>query len=584
MKKFPFILFLFAAISLSAQTTYTVSSPDDDGTGTLRNMLSNIASGDIITIPADYVITLQSPIEIAKPVTINGQNVTIKTVTPGLSSYRLFVLGNASGSTAINIGFSGIKFQGGDVRLNSDVTAPAPSWGGAILILKRVNLTMNTCEVNDSKAVRGGAICVIDGVGFSSHINNCRFSGNNASEYAGALYFNRSQSAGSSAGETVVTNTVFEGNISALASAVKINVPAKFVSCLFKSNQAPVTTATTASGSGAFVVDDNPNLSTRLESCAFIDNFSGSNDATKNNDGGSAFIANSASTTFFFTNCTFYGNTGSRGAIYLRFGKVFFVNNTVAGNIGYASSTTTSGGMTGGTRSESGIQVTHYNNIFAYNYCYVGTDAPVLRDWSVTAHVYFYGQRNLVGNAKYTLSEGTFNVTNPVPFFYDDPQYEDPLFASYTTTTSGLRVPVLDSLTNTIALAADGDATGKALSKALIADPEIEALIPLTDMRGLTRSTNAPSLGSYEYNVISAIREIASNSNTFIANNMVNDVLILKNNLEIKRMSILNMEGKVICSVIKPEAIISIKVPAGLYLAHFETATGVTTEKLIVKQ
>lgn len=576
------ILFVFASIFLHAQTTYTVSSPDDDGTGTLRNILSNIASGDIVTIPADYVITLQSPIEIGKHVTINGQNVTIKTAQPGVSTYRLFVLGNASASTIYNIGFSGIKFQGGDVRLNSDVTSPSPSYGGAMLILKRVNLTLNNCEVTDSKAVRGGAICVIDGVGFSSHIENCKFSGNNASEYAGALYFNRSQNADNVAGETVVINTVFEGNISALASAVKINVPSRFLNCLFYRNEAPVATGATSAGCGAFVVDDNPNSNVRLESCAFINNFSGSNDPTKNNDGGSAFIANSASTTFFFTNCTFYGNVGSRGTIYLRYGKVFFVNNTVAGNIGYASSGTTSGGMTGGTRTDADIQVTHYNNIFAYNYFYTGTDAPTLRDWSVTSKVYFYGQRNLVGNAKYTASEGTLQTTNPVAFFYDDPQYEDPLFAAYTINASGLRVPVLDPVTNTIALAADGDATGKALTKAMVIDPEIVALIPEKDQRGFTRTTT-PSLGSYEYNGPSAIGDVAAIANTFIAGNTVSDYLILKNNLEVSRMSIINMAGKTVYSATSPEAVIALKIPTGFYLARFETATGITTEKMIVK-
>lgn len=576
-------LLLFAVLILQAQTTHTVSSSDDDGAGTLRNLISNVASGDIINIPSGYIITLQSPIAIGKHITINGQGSTIKTTEPGVSTYRLFVLGSASGSTIFNIAFNDINFKGGDIRLNTDISGTIPNHGGAMLVLKRVNLTLNNCEFTDSKAVRGGAICVWDGVGFSSHIENCKFIGNRATEYGGAFYFNRSQSVDNVAGESVVINTVFEGNVSAIASAVKMNVPSQFKNCLFRRNEAPVTTGTTSAGCGAFVVDENPNSNVRLESCAFINNFSGSVDPTKNNDGGSAFVANSASTTFFLTNCTFYGNRGSRGTIYLRYGKMFLVNNTIAGNIGYSSSGTTSGGMTGGTRTDANIQVTHYNNIFAYNYFYTVAEPAALRDWSITAKVYFYGEKNLVGNAKYTTSEGTFNVTNPVAFFYDDPQYEDPLFAAYTTNDSGLRVPVLDTETNTIALAANGVATGKALSKATVIDPEIEALIPEKDQRGLTRSTTIPSLGSYEYNILSAIGDVAITANTFIAGNAVSDYLILKNNQAINRMSIFNIAGKAIYSVTKPDAIISIKVPAGLYLARFETATGVTTEKLMVK-
>lgn len=594
MKKITFfILFLFAVVSLSAQTTYTVSSPDDDGAGTLRNILSSIASGDIITIPADYVITLQSPLEIGKHVTINGQGSTIKTAEPGVSTYRLFLLGSASGSTIFNIAFNDIKFQGGDVRLNSDVTVTAPNHGGAMLVLKRVNLTLNNCEFTDSKAGRGGAICVWDGQGFSSHIENCKFSGNNAAEYGGAFYFNKSQSPDNVAGESVVINTVFEGNVSALASSVKVNVPASFQHCLFKENLAPQQ-ATTSAGSGTFLVDDNPDSNVRLESCTFIGNNNGGTNPTIKPDGGSAFVANCPTTTFFITNCTFYNNIGARGAIYLRYGKIFMVNCTIAGNMGYCSSVNlASGGFSGGTRTDGlTIEATLVNNIFAYNYVNSSqlANGTETRDMFVPdTYVKINSDKNIIGAAHYSAS-AKFTNTNPVAFFYDPP-YDDPLFAAYTTTTLArpgttdtlVNVPVYDPETWTVALAVDGYATGTAYSKAMVIDPEIEALIPEKDQRGFIRSTTTPSLGSYEYNGLSAIKEVVATANTFIAGNTVSDYLILKNNLNINRMSVLNIAGKVIYSVTKPEAIISIKVAAGLYLVRFETVTGVTTEKLMVK-
>lgn len=577
-----FILCLFVAVSLSAQTTYTVSSSADDGPGTLRNLITNALPEDIIKIPADFTIVLDSEINIAQHIIIDGQGATVKTVDPGISPYRLFTLGLSSGNTIYNITFNNVKFRGGDVRLNTEGTAP--NHGGAILILKRVNLILSDCEFTESKGSRGGAICVWDGQGFSSQIENCKFSNNIAVEYGGAFFFNKSQSSDNLAGEAVVTNTVFEANTSALGSAVKVNVPAQFKQCLFKENMAPTISGATSAGCGAFVVDDNPNSKVRLESCAFIGNYSGNINPTSNNDGGSAFVANSASTTFFLINCTFYGNIGARGSIYLRYGKMFLVNNTVVGNVGYSSSGTTSGGMTGGTRTDADIQVTHVNNIFAYNYFYTGVEVG-LRDWSITSKVYFYGGNNLVGNAKYTPSEGTFQVTNPVSFFYDpDPQYDDPLFAAYTTTTSGLKVPVLDAGTNTIALSEDGVATGRALSKAAVIDPEIEALIPLTDQRGLTRSTTVPSLGSYEYNVISnTIGNISTPKEAFIVSNPVSGYLILKNNLNINKMSIFNTTGKIVYSENNPSAVIHLNIPSGLYLVRFETFTSISTEKLIIK-
>ena len=581
MKKLSLLfLFVLAALAASAESTFTVSSPEDDGSGTLRQLVAGVAAGDIINIPANMVITLQSPVNVEKSMTINGTDVTIKTTNPGNSTYRLFVLGSATGSSIQNISFNGIKFQGGDVRLNSDVTATAPMHGGVMLILKRVNLTLNDCKFTDSKAVRGGAICTWDGQGFSSHIENCTFTGNSASEYGGAIYFNRSQNTENAAGESVFVNTIFEGNISALASAIKINVPSRFRKCLFKENHGP-DEITTAAGCGAFVCDDAGVANVRLESCAFIGNNSRGTNPNVKHDGGSALVANSMATTFFVTNCTFFNNIGSRGAIYLRYGKMFLVNNTIAGNTGYCSSDMLSGGLSGGTRTDAEISATCVNNIFAYNYAYKATDPAILRDMFVPSKVYIYGENNIIGMAKYTLSEGAFLATKPVEFYYDEPQYEDPLFAQYVNNDAALRIPVMDTETYTLPLAETGVATGKALVKAEVVDPEIEALIPLTDQRGLSRSTTTPSLGAYEYNTISGIKNILEQQERFIAGNRVNDYLILQNNLRIKKINIFDAMGKQIYAQTNPEALISLNIPAGLYIVIFNTAAGASSEKFI---
>lgn len=583
MKKIVLLfLYVLSTVVLSA-ATHIVSSSADDGAGSLRNILANIEADDVVNIPSNYIITLNSPIELGKHVTINGQGATIQTVDPGNSPYRLFVLGSATGSTICNITFNDVVFKGGDVRLNTEGTSP--SFGGAILILKRINLNLNGCEISHSKAVRGGAICVIDGQGFSSRIENCKFQGNQASEYGGAFYFNKSQSAENSAGESIVMHTIFEANNSAIASAVKVNVPARFSNCLFKENMAPyLTTSASTAGSGVFLVDDNPNSNIRLESCAFIGNNNGATNPAVKHDGGSAFVANSATTTFFITNCTFYNNQGARGAIYLRLGKMFLVNNTITGNVGYCSSAgMVSGGMTGGTQTSTGIQVTHVNNIFAYNYFYSGTEAGVLRDWSIPSKVYFLGERNLVGEAKYTPSEGTYQCVNPVPFFYDEPEYEDPLFASYTTNHLGLRVPVLDPVTNTVSLDKNGVATGKALSKEIAIDPEIEALIPLTDQRGQIRSTIAPSLGSYEYNLTSSIEGVVVAEKPFIAINPASEYLMLNRVEEINKIVIFDTTGKTVYTLKEPSAVVELTIPQGLYFVRFETKSSIVAEKLIVK-
>ena len=580
MKKNTLILLvcLFSVTLLSAQSTYTVSSPDDDGTGTLRHFVSNVEAGDIINIPSGYTIVLNSEIAIEKHITINGQGATIKVAEPGVSTHRLFTLGTASGGSILNISLKDLKLQGGDIKLNTE--GSSPNHGGAILIVKRVNLALNNCEITDSKADRGGAIYVGDGVGVSALFEDCLFKGNSASSYGGACAFLKSQSQTDGPGEAVIKNTVFEANTSGGSAAMTMNIPATFTSCIFKDNAS----SGTSRGSCTFQVNDNPSGNVRLNSCTFAGNTTAAIDPEGNADGGIFVAQKGPTTTYFLTNCTFYDNHGGRGTIYLFAGKMFMVNCTITGNVAY-NKNNYAGGFYGTTDATNETKEAIFvNNIFAYNYSMNNSNSQIL-DTYFGAKPVISADKNVIASTR-KANDAPVTITNPVAFFYDDdPSYDDPLFESYTTNRNGHKIPAYDAVTGTVALAANGVATGTGLSKEMVIDPEIEALIPLEDQRGLTRSTTAPSLGSYEYGALTSIdNKVSEKVAPYITTNPATGYLYLNNNDQISRMDIIDLAGRVVVSQVYPDSSISLSnVPNGYYIVRFETPAGVITEKLIVR-
>ena len=266
------------------------------------------------------------------------------------------------------------------------------------------------------------------------------------------------------------------------------------------------------------------------------------------------------------------------------------VNCTLTGNVAYNRSNYGGGFYATTDATVETKEAVLVNNIFAYNYSMAvptGETDTIHRnlDMYFGARPIVYSEKNIIASAR-QADNAPVTIKSPVAFFYDDQDanYDDPLFENYTTNKFGHKIPAYNPETWTVALAENGVATGKALSKDMVIDPEIEALIPEKDQRGVTRSAT-PSLGSYEYQYPNSTDDLLFNKKSvIILSNPVKDMLRINTSLKISRLDIVDLTGKTVFSQRNPNSTVELNhIPAGHYIVRFENETGVTMEKLIVQ-
>jgi predicted outer membrane repeat protein len=173
---------------------YTVTSPLDSGTGSLREALTNATAGDTIVLPANQTITLNSPLpRISKSMVIegNGATLTQSGITPSDSSQLLYI----SGTTTV-VRISRLLFKGGR----------ATDYGGAIYFANG-NLTLESCIFHDnattSTSYGGGAVYTSGAL----TVSGCTFFGNTATTRGGAIF--------RPSGTLTLTGNVFRDNAAA---------------------------------------------------------------------------------------------------------------------------------------------------------------------------------------------------------------------------------------------------------------------------------------------------------------------------------------------------------------------------------
>ncbi len=245
--------------STSFGTTFTVSSANDSGVGSLREQILSASAGDTITFSSSIngqAILLNSQISLNKELVIQGNGVQ-QTILDGSNGINFRLL-----SFSAPCIISGIKFQNG----GGDVTGVTNTglWGGAVNYNfgGSGELEINDCKFVDNKAYLGGAIRVQEG---SISISKTSFVGNESFKFGGAI------------------NTRNSGTVSSTIT-----------NCIFYQN------ATSERG-GAIYSETGNNLT--IANSTFVENSSGK-------DGGGLCGAGSVNTV---TNCIFYNNTGSTG-------------------------------------------------------------------------------------------------------------------------------------------------------------------------------------------------------------------------------------------------------------------------------
>jgi predicted outer membrane repeat protein len=190
---FPLLSLLIAALDAGA-ATLVVTSPADNGTGSLRATVAAAANGDTVTFdPAltGQTITLTSgEIAIKRALTINGLGASNLTIS-GNHFSRIF---NINAVSSIS-----------DLTLANGQTT---SSGGALVFSAPLTLARDVFTGNQA-SVSGGAAASRFGAAFA--ISDCTFSKNTSGLLGGAIYSDGQNN--SIVRSTFTENTVLNGGM-----------------------------------------------------------------------------------------------------------------------------------------------------------------------------------------------------------------------------------------------------------------------------------------------------------------------------------------------------------------------------------
>ena len=167
---------LALAATTGARATITVTSVNDSGPGSLRQAISDAASGETIDFSVVGTITLTSgELQIAKNLTISGPGPTNLTVS-GHNASRVFSLNNVttaiSGLTIVNgrvvtghgagisLNYGSLTLSNCVVSSNTNASAPINNYGGGIANFAGAVTVINCTIANNYAYV--GAGCSMD--------------------------------------------------------------------------------------------------------------------------------------------------------------------------------------------------------------------------------------------------------------------------------------------------------------------------------------------------------------------------------------------------------------------------------------
>ncbi|PKP23441.1 MAG: hypothetical protein CVU06_08260, partial [Bacteroidetes bacterium HGW-Bacteroidetes-22] len=363
MKNFPFrfalvsIALVMRAWQPALAADQVVTTNADNGAGSLRQALTDVSSGGMITFnlsSGNETITITSELQVTKALTIDGANtagsgvsVTVKVVSVGSSLYRVFSVNAGGLANMVNI--QDMTLQGGH-----------SGFGGAIFV-SNSTLNLHTVNISDSRAYQAGGIYVsycnlnmtncicsnnsTDGAGSESHggfsyslgstitISSCTFIENSA-QVAGAV-FN-----GGGGGNLMVSSSVFTNNSGTEGGAIYNEGTAKIYNSTINGN--------TSSGDGGAIMSWN---------------------------------------TLYVVSATLTGNTAHDGGAVYAGGTSYFINSSITGNNSSLSS--------GGGIFENGLNMYILNSMVINNSASAGADIKV---YSGNAYIYYSWYNGISGS------------------------------------------------------------------------------------------------------------------------------------------------------------------------------------------
>ena len=175
--------------------THTVTNSNDNGAGSLRQLVLSAVSGDTITFAVSKVNLTGIDIDISKNLTIIGQSPTNK-VTISAGERRIFSITNnkLTISNLILTGANNVSASGGAVFI------PSPT----------ATFIVNNCVFENNIATYGPAVYADKGTFIA---NNCVFRNNTALDNGGAVCLHS---------HSVITNSTFYGNKAVGESVIHI--------------------------------------------------------------------------------------------------------------------------------------------------------------------------------------------------------------------------------------------------------------------------------------------------------------------------------------------------------------------------
>ena len=247
MRKLGFTL-LFTLCSLNIAIAGTVTNTNDSGAGSLRDVITNAVSGEIIDFSPSLLsggsatIVLSSVITFPVPITVNGLIVGADTLyISGGSTTGIFDI-------AYSATYSSTTYLNDLVLMNGY----QPSWRGGAVYCREGHLEVNNCVIRDNSAQYGGGIYMIGGNNSYDYVltvNNSTFSGNTSLNQGGAIYCSDGPSTYSKAQVTAYNSTFYDNSaeqggssIYATSSVLSANFPGSVSStirvdqCTFTNN------------------------------------------------------------------------------------------------------------------------------------------------------------------------------------------------------------------------------------------------------------------------------------------------------------------------------------------------------------
>jgi len=237
-------LCLFANPIVSEAATITVTSAADSGAGSLRDAITNAASGDTIIFGGDYTIYLASTLTINKSLTIDGTGHSIvisgDTNSDGTGEVRIVIVN--SGVTAalqhLTLTKGNVTGDGGAIYNYGNLTVSdcslsdntASRYGGAVMNSKTMTVT-NSAFAQNTAGYGGGVMNY--GATANLTISDSAFSDNSAITYGGGI-----ENCGPGA-VLMLTNSTFSGNTAGYGGAIINNTAvATIVNSTFSGNSA----------------------------------------------------------------------------------------------------------------------------------------------------------------------------------------------------------------------------------------------------------------------------------------------------------------------------------------------------------